>query len=658
MMRSVSVCVTIAGALIAARPAHADTGMLPNGAVIQWQRQYITQNGTLTEPETPDDLRQYLNLAHCLCSQAMTGDETSIAYELTLSTSTGTNRPGEYWVGTMCDGDVTTRTTNCRKLTQSIADIDALATSSPRYEFQLFDIMAGKDTSAGCPIREGDATLWLLVDSDGDTNPDYFSTKSLGNGTDVKVIDTQAPELPTEIDASSAEGAISMTWTPPTSRPDDVKYYQALCVGPDGQPVKKAADRPEQRYQTAKTLCGVDQQISLTDTTNTPGDTDGPADTTVLATLDPTYLCGETTAATATGMTIEGLQNDVPYSVVLLSIDWYGNVTGTRFLNTVTPKPATDFWEDLHDRGSKVEGGFCAASSGGSSGSTSFALVLVAGLVLVRRRRLRTAAPLAVLALVLLPRSAHAQGADAPMWEDDPAGAETAAAADDYDLVKWHIGIKVGPYIPEIDQQANMDPGPYEAMYGGYRVLPMLDVERIFWRGFGQLGAGGTIGYMQKSGHSFQEGTMISDPKRPRSEGDTNTFRLIPFAATVTYRFTFLDDEYGIPVVPYLRGGLAYYTWWVRTNGKTASVCTDGTSNPTCGKNKAYGGSLGVQGAIGLSIRAERIDANAAASMRQGGIVHAGFYGELSLAKVDGFGSETKLSVGDRTWFAGVDFEF
>jgi len=44
--------------------------------------------------------------------------------------------------------------------------------------------------------------------------------------------------------------------------------------------------------------------------------------------------------------------------------------------------------------------------------------------------------------------------------------------------------------------------------------------------------------------------------------------------------------------------------------------------------------------------------------MRQGGIEHAGFYAELSVAKVDGFGSDTKLSVGDSTWFAGVDFEF
>ena len=42
-----------------------------------------------------------------------------------------------------------------------------------------------------------------------------------------------------------------------------------------------------------------------------------------------------------------------------------------------------------------------------------------------------------------------------------------------------------------------------------------------------------------------------------RSPGDENTFRLIPLALTATYRFTWLDDEYGIPVVPYVRGGLA-----------------------------------------------------------------------------------------------------
>ena len=111
-------------------------------------------------------------------------------------------------------------------------------------------------------------------------------------------------------------------------------------------------------------------------------------------------------------------------------------------------------------------------------------------------------------------------------------------------------------------------------------------------------------------------------------------------------------------MVPYARAGLAYYLWWISTPNGYARVCGDSGVEPTCSQNKALGASLGVTGAIGLAIRAERIDASAALSMRQSGIQHAGIYAELSLAKVDGFGSDTKLSVGDRTWFAGVDFEF
>ena len=77
-----------------------------------------------------------------------------------------------------------------------------------------------------------------------------------------------------------------------------------------------------------------------------------------------------------------------------------------------------------------------------------------------------------------------------------------------------------------------------------------------------------------------------------------------------------------------------------------------------CPTTKARGASLGFVGSIGLAIRAERIDTDAARSMRESGIEHAGFYAEYSLGKVDGFGNEKKLSLGDATWFAGVDFEF
>src|SRR6185503_7805675 len=177
----------------------------------------------------------------------------------------------------------------------------------------------------------------------------------------------------------------------------------------------------------------------------------------------------------------------------------------------------------------------------------------------------------------------------------------------------------------------------------------------------GQLAVGGTIGYMQKTAFAYKDGTNPSDPFRPRSSASENKFRLIPFALTATYRATQLDDLYGIPLVPYLRGGLAYYVWWMKgPSGDTSEICKDGSSNTSdCGDtNKARGGTFGFTGSLGLSIRAERIDRDAARSMKQGGIYHAGFYAELMGAFVSGFGSDKKLSVGDKTWFAGFDFEF
>jgi len=92
-------------------------------------------------------------------------------------------------------------------------------------------------------------------------------------------------------------------------------------------------------------------------------------------------------------------------------------------------------------------------------------------------------------------------------------------------------------------------------------------------------------------------------------------------------------------------------------NGTVASACKDPDAE-MCTLTKGLGASFGLQGSIGLAIRAERIDASTAMSMQQSGIQHAGIYAELSMAKVNGFGASSKLSVGDRTWFAGVNFEF
>jgi hypothetical protein len=456
-----------------------------------------------------------------------------------------------------------------------------------------------------------------------------------------------------------------------------------------------------------------------------------------LRNLNPSFLCGESIGATTDSLRIEGLENGVAYKVALVAVDKFQNVAGTYFTSTVTPLPTTDFWEDLHDRGSGAQGGLCllAETYGDDSGLTTtlrafrddtlgasrvgrwltqayyatlaklgsdvhgsttlritaaILLAPIVGFVLLwhwltlpgalgllfafwwgrrwlrrslssalhRLRPTRAVQIAAAVALfVLAANPAHAGSGYQPYWEDGDPTPETQVASGP-EVVAWHVGIRGGPYVPDIDSKFAGGTGPYAQMFGGYHVLTMLDVDRIVWSGFGQLGVGVSLGYWQKTARAFTNGSMPTDSPRGRG-ADTNAFRLIPTALTATYRLTLLDDNYGVPIVPYVRAGLAYDIWWITVaNGDFAKVCKGDGMEPDCAQNKAFGASLGVTGSIGLAVRAERIDASTALSMRQSGIQHAGIYAELSLAKVDGFGSDKKLSVGDRTWFAGVDFEF
>ncbi len=676
--RAVLVAVIVA---YAGDVASADTGMLDGGAQLSWPRLRIREGDELKEPTTADVLRHRLNLASCLCSQASSpAVDTDLYYELQLTTVTGTNRPGQVWVGSQCE-DTTQRALNCRELTASegpISDIDVLASRATDIVVSLFDMINATPALATAPCRqeEGDANIWVLVDNDGDTQPDFFSPRTIDlmKFADVMGFDTKPPPLPTNLKLIGGEEEVEVTWDIPESNATDLFGFQAFCIdNASGGPVGDGADP---LYTTSDTLCGIPQSLALTpidvadDGTGTPVAALPPE----FAALDPAFLCQTQPSGTATSLKISGLKNDQEYTVALVAVDFYGNATGAYFTRTVVPKPVTDFWEDVHDRGGKIEGGFCSTSS---PASLPGMLIVLGASWLWRRRkhapRLARAATIAGgLAILLVPARAHADDFT-PYWEDTP---DDPGAGDGEDVVKWHAGFKLGPYTPDIDKQLGKNiksgQGPYQAMFGNYfldgkahdahvyQILPMLDVDRILWRGSGQLGVGGTLGYMQKTAYAYLAGTSADDPRRERSAASKNTFRLVPFALTVTYRATQLDDLYGIPVVPYVRGGLSYYVWWLKgPSGSIAKVCTDGgMDTKTCSGEKAYGGTLGFQGTVGLSLRLERIDADAARSMRQSGLEHAGFYGELTYAKVDAFGSDTKLSVGDATWFAGVDFEF
>jgi hypothetical protein len=111
-----------------------------------------------------------------------------------------------------------------------------------------------------------------------------------------------------------------------------------------------------------------------------------------------------------------------------------------------------------------------------------------------------------------------------------------------------------------------------------------------------------------------------------------------------------------------VRGGLAYYPWWMTAPDGNFSYVGNGNCYPNttemCTRQRAVGGSAGLIGAIGIAVRAERIDPDSVSSMHETGLAHAGFYGELQAGWVDSFGDSHRFSLGDTTFFGGVDFEF
>jgi hypothetical protein len=285
-------------------------------------------------------------------------------------------------------------------------------------------------------------------------------------------------------------------------------------------------------------------------------------------------------------------------------------------------------------------------------------------------RRRSIAAAAAACALLFAPAASADEavggGVDRydPYWDSFESPVEGSGPTP----VKWLFGFQLGPYLPDIDADFSGE-GPYERMFGNDKSLMFsMQLDRYFMWPAGQFGVTGSLGYMGNRAKAFAtdrndmgEVVILETPDgRVRSTESTN-FRLIPTTIGAVSRFTDLDDRFGVPIIPYGKASLAYYIWWISAPDGVAEVPDDDCPDLTqdCDGNKARGASLGIQLTLGLSIRAERIDKQSARSMRsEMGIHHAGFYAEVQYGKVDGFGSDKKLAVGDFTWFGGINFEF
>ncbi|HVV87734.1 MAG TPA: MXAN_2562 family outer membrane beta-barrel protein [Kofleriaceae bacterium] len=671
----VLAAATAAGAATA-RPAAADSALM--GGKVQLKLFIPKNNGDdglstsqreddyqqITDPTTSLDLKRYLNEARCECDRMspgnLTGDTSSLLL-LKLSYETQpSSDPGDVGLttlaGTQCDAaDQTQVDQRCSQFGAAISAND-LDDNNEDVFGQVGDVLApGNSDGAPNPCNPESKSTDVVVVSG--TTTKFVESEKLTVPYDLK-----APELPDSMTATGLDGEIHVSWDQPATNPD---YYQALCTKADGSPAHSLTDgatanpTSSPRFDTTDSVCGI---APVVPTAATLTDGSGASGTLpdVLNALDRDYVCGDGTGGSPS-VDLKGLENGQSYWVVVLAVDTSGNYTAHYLPHVISPVASTDFWEDANDEKPEISGGFCISQVGRGGSGGSALVVLGAAVFALRRRRRRRAggagsatmlgltALFGLGGLAFAPRAAHAQSWDDPYWTDPDA-----ESTDRVETPQWHLGVRMGPYHPSVDKSFDSSPGPFRRMFGpGYQLVPQLDLHRLWAVGGLQLGVGLSGGYYAKSADAYQIGTSPSDPDRPRQDGSTNTFKMIPLAVTGVARLTELDDRWGIPFVPYLRGGLAYDIWWVRTATGDLAV----TDCETC-DDKALGASAGLVGAVGVELRAERLDPDARRSMQGGGVEHAGFYAELETGWVNSFGSSRRLSLGDTTWYAGVDFEF
>ncbi len=228
---------------------------------------------------------------------------------------------------------------------------------------------------------------------------------------------------------------------------------------------------------------------------------------------------------------------------------------------------------------------------------------------------------------------------------------------------RFAFELKFGPYVPGVDRRYDGPGlGPYAQIYGETNsrgeatgapkpgLITAVHFEWQFAKAAGPFGLGTSIGIFQDKANALIA-MPEPDDTSVRSKADTVRFTVIPTSLVLLYRFELLADRFKVPLVPYVKGGLAYGFWLSRDGTKSVSRNSTG--------EKGRGGSLGWTAVLGMMLRLDFIDMNTARDLdRTTGINHTYLFGEYQFMRLNGFGRNRGLDVGADTFFVGLAMEF
>lgn len=244
----------------------------------------------------------------------------------------------------------------------------------------------------------------------------------------------------------------------------------------------------------------------------------------------------------------------------------------------------------------------------------------------------------ASLVSLALASAAHAQSIHGSDWRQTD---RTDAASDTHSSQSFAFELRFGPYYPQIDEEFDLEVGPYERafdddpqFYFGVELdwLPL----RIPY--VGAFGPGLGWGYTKTSNEAKIEGTN-------EDSAEETALTILPMHLSAVLRADELMRRTGVPLVPYIKGGIGFATWDATISSGTR------VAGGTLGRDTTWGFHFALGGMLSLNF----IDPGGSRRLDETvGINHTYVFGEWMNAALDGIGSRPQMHVGSSSWVVGL----
>ena len=208
------------------------------------------------------------------------------------------------------------------------------------------------------------------------------------------------------------------------------------------------------------------------------------------------------------------------------------------------------------------------------------------------------------------------------------------------------VEFRLGGYRPLIDRGVSGGQ-PWEEVFGPHSRMLLFEGEfdKILWQKFGTVALGFSIGYGEKYAKAL---ISPGSPGAGTPSGENTSLKVIPARLLAVYRFDYFAMRYGVPLVPYGKGGLVATGWWTAKGGSLEYA--DG--------HRGLGVKFGYSFAGGMSLMLDFLEPRLAKDFfTDVGVRHSYLFAEYVYENVNTFG-KGGLDLSSRHWMFGFAMDF